>query len=86
MTNWPWTKNCHFDQLTKYAAQSTANMDHNYMMYQIRLRFYGAWQLATVQRGGGPQLINHPVSVYWIFMDTFLNVAESTLDLNMGIL
>ena len=76
MNNWLWTKNRYFDQLPKYAAQSTTNMDHNYMMYQIRLRFYGAWQLAIVQRGGAPQLINHAVIVMnieipWVLCDSY---------------
>ncbi len=31
------------------------------MMYQIRLRFYGTWQMTTWQRGGGPRLTDHPV-------------------------
>ena len=33
------------------------------MMYQIRLRFYGTWQMTTCQRGGCPHLITHYVLV-----------------------
>ena len=36
-------------------------MDHKCMMYQIRLQFYGTWQMTTWQRGGGPRLTDHPV-------------------------
>ncbi len=31
------------------------------LMYQIRLRLYGTWQMTTWQRGEGPRLTDHPV-------------------------
>ncbi len=36
------------------------------MMYQIRLQFSRTWQMTTWQRGGGPQLTNHPVKTLMV--------------------
>ena len=59
MSNSYWS---YFDQPQKYVAQSTTNMDHKSMMYQIRLRIYGTWQMTAWQRAGGPRLTDHPVN------------------------
>ena len=51
-----WTKNRYFGQLPKTVVQSTTNMDHNNMVYQMELRLSFSQQLAKGLRDGGHQL------------------------------
>ncbi len=51
-----WTKNRYFGQLLKTIVQSTTNMNHHNMVYQMELRLSFSQQLAEGLRGGGHQL------------------------------
>ncbi len=54
--------NRYFGQLPKTFVQSTINMDHNNMVYQMELRLSFSQQLAEELRGGGHHLTDLDVT------------------------